>query len=103
MSVPQLVVHEKKDTIGLVVVEGLEAGTRHAVRGEADNYTFWLNAKINVPIGHEVALTEIESGDTVCGNTVATSARRPIQASGNTRFPRRVRSHSFPRQTGNGE
>ncbi len=69
----------------------------------ADNYTFRLNAKINVPTGHSIALTEIESGDTVCGNTVATSARRSIQASGDTRLPRRVRSHSFPPQTGNGE
>ena len=27
MSAPQLLVHDKKDTVGVVVIEGLKAGT----------------------------------------------------------------------------
>ncbi len=29
MGTPQFLVHNKKDTVGVVVVEGLKAGTRH--------------------------------------------------------------------------
>ena len=32
MGIPQLLVHDKKDTVGVVVVEGLKAGHRHALR-----------------------------------------------------------------------
>ena len=32
MSAPQLLVHDKKDTVGVVVVEGLTAGTDMLVR-----------------------------------------------------------------------
>ena len=65
MSAPQLLVHEKKDTVGVVVVEGLKAGTDMMAVVTADNSSFRLKAKMAVPIGHKVALADIKKGDTV--------------------------------------
>ena len=65
MSAPQLLVHEKKDTVGVVVVEGLKAGTDMTAVVTADNSSFRLKAKMDVPIGHKVALTDIKKSDTV--------------------------------------
>jgi (2R)-sulfolactate sulfo-lyase subunit alpha len=65
MSAPQLLVHEKKDTVGVVVIEGLKAGTDMTAVVTADNSSFKLKAKMDVPIGHKVALADIKKGDTV--------------------------------------
>jgi (2R)-sulfolactate sulfo-lyase subunit alpha len=77
MGIPQLLVHDKKDTVGVVAVEGLTAGTDMLCVVTADNSAFNLTAKMDVPIGHKIALTDIKSGDTVwkygqdIGRTVA--------------------------------
>lgn len=65
MAIPQLLVHHKKDTVGVVVVEGLKAGTNMTCVITADNSSFKLKSKMDVPIGHKVALTDIKAGDTV--------------------------------------
>ena len=56
MGIPQLLVHDKKDTVGVVVVEGLKAGTDMLCVVTADNSSFNLVAKMDVPIGHKIAL-----------------------------------------------
>ena len=65
MAAPHLLAHDKKDTVGVVVVEGLQAGTDMLCVITADNSSFNLTAKSDVPIGHKVALTDIKSGDTI--------------------------------------
>ena len=65
MGVPQLLVHEKKDTVGVVVVEGLKAGTDMTAVITADNSSFRLKSKMDVPIGHKVALRDLAVGETV--------------------------------------
>ena len=65
MAIPQLLVHEKNDTVGVVVVEDLKKGTDMLCVVTADNSSFKLKAKMDVPIGHKVALTDIKKGDTV--------------------------------------
>jgi (2R)-sulfolactate sulfo-lyase subunit alpha len=65
MSVPHLLVHNKKDTVGVVVVEGLKAGTNMTCVVTADNSSFRLKSKMDVPIGHKIALVDIKNGDTV--------------------------------------
>jgi (2R)-sulfolactate sulfo-lyase subunit alpha len=70
-------VHNKKDTVGVVVVEGLKAGTSMTCVVTADNSSFRLKSKMDVPIGHKIALVDIKKGDTVLkygqdiGKTVA--------------------------------
>jgi (2R)-sulfolactate sulfo-lyase subunit alpha len=65
MAAPHLLVHDNKDTVGVVVVEGLQAETDMLCVITADNSSFNLTAKSDVPIGHKVALTDIKSGDTI--------------------------------------
>jgi (2R)-sulfolactate sulfo-lyase subunit alpha len=65
MAIPHLLVHEKKDTVGVVAIEGLKAGTDMLCVVTADNSSFNLKSKMDVPIGHKVALSDIKKGDTV--------------------------------------
>src|ERR1044071_9471064 len=65
MSAPQLLVHEKKDTVGVVVVEGLKKGIDMLCVVTLDNSSFKLKSKMDVPIGHKIALVDIKKGDTV--------------------------------------
>ena len=65
MTIPHLLVHDPKDNVGVVVVEGLEAGTEMLCVVPHDNSDFRLVAKQAVPIGHKLALRDLEAGDTV--------------------------------------
>ncbi|MCG8504424.1 MAG: UxaA family hydrolase, partial [Sphingomonadales bacterium] len=65
MSIPQLLVHDKRDNVGVVVVEGLAAGTDMLCVITEDNSDFRLETKDDVPIGHKIALTDLKEGDTV--------------------------------------
>lgn len=64
MSIPQLLVHDEKDNVGVVVVEGLKAGTKMLCVVTHDNSSFDLEAKADVPIGHKIALKDLKAGDT---------------------------------------
>lgn len=64
MSIPQLLVHDPKDNVGVVVVENLKAGTDMLGVITADNSSFHLLARADVPIGHKVALRDLKAGDT---------------------------------------
>lgn len=64
-KIPHFLVHSPKDNVGVIVVEGLKAGTDMlGVITETDTTT---NAKANhdIPIGHKVALKALKKGDTV--------------------------------------
>lgn len=65
MSKPHLLVHESKDNVGVVVVEGLTAGTEMLCVVTHDNSDFKLTAKHDIPIGHKVALKDLSEGETV--------------------------------------
>ena len=65
MSIPHLLVHDRRDNVGVVVVEGLTAGTDMLCVVTEDNSDFRLTAKADIPIGHKVALKDLAEGDTV--------------------------------------
>ena len=65
MSHPHLLVHDHDDNVGVVVVEGLTAGTEMLCVVTHDNSDFRLTAKADIPIGHKVALKDLSAGDTV--------------------------------------
>lgn len=62
---PHLLVHDGADNVGVVVVEGLKAGTDMLCVVTHDNSDFRLTAKVDIPIGHKVALKDLATGDTV--------------------------------------
>ena len=65
MSIPHLLVHDRRDNVGVVVVEGLGAGTEMLCVVTEDNSDFRLTARTDIPIGHKVALSGLKEGDTV--------------------------------------
>lgn len=65
MAIPQLLVHDKKDTVGVVAVEDLKAGSDMLCVVTADNSSFNMKTKMDVPVGHKIALVDIKKGDTV--------------------------------------
>ena len=65
MGNPQLLVHSLDDNVGVVVVEGLQAGTEALCVVTADDSDFRLTVQTEIPIGHKVALRELKEGDTV--------------------------------------
>ena len=63
-QIPHLLVHDHDDNVGVVVVEGLTAGTDMLCVVTADNSSFTLKVNADVPIGHKVALKDLAEGDT---------------------------------------
>jgi (2R)-sulfolactate sulfo-lyase subunit alpha len=65
MAIPQLLVHNRRDNVGVVVIEGLESGTDMLCVVTEDNSDFRLTSTDSIPIGHKVALKNLIEGDTV--------------------------------------
>ena len=65
MPAPNLLVHHPDDNVGVVVVEGLTAGTEMLGVVTHDDSDFRLTARADIPIGHKVALKDLKPGDTV--------------------------------------
>ena len=58
-------VHDKTDTVGVIVVEGVKAGQELTGWLMEDDSTINLKAVSDIPIGHKLATRPIVSGDTV--------------------------------------
>jgi (2R)-sulfolactate sulfo-lyase subunit alpha len=75
------VLHDARDTVAVVVVEGVKAGAELNGWVMDDDRRVNLVARQDIPIGHKIALTDMSVGDTVLkygidiGKVVA-----PIQA-----------------------
>ena len=62
---PQLLVHDHRDNVGVVVVENLTAGTDILGVVTEDNSEIRAVCNQDVPIGHKVALRDLAVGDSV--------------------------------------
>ena len=75
------VVHEEDDGVGVVVVEGIEAGRQLTGWIMEEDQEISVESKSAIPIGHKVALRDFAVGDTVIkygtdiGKVVAPIAR----------------------------
>lgn len=58
-------VHDKKDTVGVVVVEGIKAGQELIGWVMEGDSTVKVKALNDIPIGHKVATAAIRNGATV--------------------------------------
>jgi (2R)-sulfolactate sulfo-lyase subunit alpha len=59
------VLHDAKDTVAVVVVEGVKAGAALTGWIMDEDKTTTVVAKSDIPIGHKVALADMAVGDTV--------------------------------------
>ena len=64
MSIPHLLVHDRRDNVGVVVVEDVEGGMELLGVVTEDNSDFTVTTRDDVPIGHKIALTDLAEGDT---------------------------------------
>ena len=65
MSAPHFVVHDKTDTVGVVVVETVETNTSMTGWVMETDETIKVTALDPIPIGHKVALLDIKKGETI--------------------------------------
>ena len=59
------VLHDAKDTVAVVVVEGVKAGTAMTGWIMDEDRMIQVQARQDIPIGHKVALKNMALGDTV--------------------------------------
>jgi (2R)-sulfolactate sulfo-lyase subunit alpha len=59
------IVHDKADTVGVVVVEDVQPGKDVTGWIMETNETITLKALDAVPLGHKIALQDLKTGDTV--------------------------------------
>ena len=59
------IVHDKTDTVGVVVVEDVKPGQRLEGWVMEGDQTIYVEALDAVPLGHKVALKDIKTGDTI--------------------------------------
>jgi (2R)-sulfolactate sulfo-lyase subunit alpha len=59
------IVHDKADTVGVVVVEEVKPGMQLTGWIMETDETIAVEAKDPVPLGHKVALKDIKTGDTL--------------------------------------
>jgi (2R)-sulfolactate sulfo-lyase subunit alpha len=64
MAIPHVLAHEHKDNVAVVVVEGVTKGMKLLGVVTADDSTFEVESKADVPIGHKIALADLKKGDT---------------------------------------
>ena len=62
---PHVLAHDAKDNVAVVVVEGLQSGTDMFGVTTENNSEFAITALADIPIGHKVALVDMQVGDTV--------------------------------------
>ncbi len=59
------VLHDPEDSVAVVVVEGIKAGTPLTGLILDEDRTIQLECREDIPIGHKVALKDMAVGDTV--------------------------------------
>ena len=65
ISMIDFVVHDEKDSVGVVVVEGIKAGQRLTGWIMEQDTELAIQAAQDIPIGHKIAIRTLKYGDTV--------------------------------------
>jgi len=60
----QFLVHDKKDTVGVAVVD-VKAGETLEGRDPSSNEKLTARATMDIPLGHKIALKDLKPGDTI--------------------------------------
>jgi len=76
----QFLVHDKRDSVGVAVVD-VKAGQTLEGRSLDTNETVKAKANMDIPLGHKIALKDFKPGDTVLkyGNDIG-KVVEPIRA-----------------------
>ncbi len=65
MSVPDFLVHDDTDTVGVVVVEGIQSGQKLNGLVMTTDEEVTILSQDPIPLGHKVALRDIKNGNDI--------------------------------------
>ena len=65
MSQPDLIIHDEKDNVGVVVIESTKKGQECSAWIMENDKTIKVNSLNEVPLGHKIALKDLKEGDTI--------------------------------------
>ncbi len=65
MTTTHFLVHDRHDTVGVVVVENVQAGQTLTGWVMDTDETVSLQSRDPIPLGHKIALKDIKKGDTL--------------------------------------
>ena len=65
MSKPDLIIHDEKDNVGVVVVETTKKGQECSAWIMENDKSVNISSKNEVPLGHKLALVDLNEGDTI--------------------------------------
>ena len=65
MSQPDLIIHDEKDNVGVVVIETIKKGQNCNAWIMENDKTVDVSSINEVPLGHKIALKDLKVGDTI--------------------------------------
>ena len=65
MSHPDLIIHDEKDNVGVVVIETTKKGQDCNAWIMENDKTIKINSISEIPLGHKIALQDLKEGDTI--------------------------------------
>ena len=65
MSQPDLIIHDEKDNVGVVVIESTKKGQDCSAWIMENDKTVKIKSINEIPLGHKIALQDFKIGDTI--------------------------------------
>ena len=65
MSQPDLIIHDEKDNVGVVVIDSTTKDQEYSCWIMENNKTIKIQSTNNIPLGHKIALKDFKQGDTI--------------------------------------
>ena len=65
MSHPDLIIHDEKDNVGVVVIETTKKGQDCSAWIMENDKSVSIQSKDEIPLGHKIAMTDLNKGDTI--------------------------------------
>ena len=65
MSQTDLIIHDKKDNVAVVVIESTKKGQDCSAWIMENDKTVKVNSISEIPLGHKIALFDLKEGDTI--------------------------------------
>ena len=65
MSQPDLIIHDEKDNVGVVVIETTKKGQDCNAWIMENDKSVKIQSKNEIPLGHKIAMIDFKEGDTI--------------------------------------
>ncbi|MBA1338102.1 MAG: (2R)-sulfolactate sulfo-lyase subunit alpha [Pelagibacterales bacterium] len=65
MSHPDLIIHDEKDNVAVVVIDTTKKGQNCSAWIMENDKTIKVDSIVDIPLGHKIALQDLKEGDTI--------------------------------------